>query len=276
MIRLHYGVKQLKVLKTTSVLHSFVWNYVKYTNMAASQSHTVVYKTSNLQNHLFSTEISILGILKFLSLANTPQPNNKYAYYHTTDDILTLYMPSYLFPSSGAYLDIFLSLQLRTTLTGLPFFQSFAWAPFSLIEASQFFASALDIEWNSLEITITSLCVSIPVHMSQLLIRRLRCSPPVARQVTSTTSSVCKFIAIILRGKDLVTYHANKTSGSHTVQEFYRTLQYIYFCEYIKEATKDAIQSSIINLPNRLNTSASFIHTTLQRNHVNLNVTLII
>ena len=57
--------------------------------------------------------------------------------------LLTLYIPSYLFPSSGANLDIFLSLQLRITLTGLPFFQSLAWAPFSLIDASQFLASAL-------------------------------------------------------------------------------------------------------------------------------------
>ena len=33
MIQLHFGVKQLKVGKTMGVLHSFVWNYVKYANM---------------------------------------------------------------------------------------------------------------------------------------------------------------------------------------------------------------------------------------------------
>ena len=33
MIQLHFGVKQLKIGKTMGALHSFVWNYVKYTNM---------------------------------------------------------------------------------------------------------------------------------------------------------------------------------------------------------------------------------------------------
>ena len=33
MIQLHFGVKQLKIGKTISVLHSFVCNYVKYANM---------------------------------------------------------------------------------------------------------------------------------------------------------------------------------------------------------------------------------------------------
>ena len=33
MIQLHFGVKQLKIGKTMGVLHSFVWNYVKYANM---------------------------------------------------------------------------------------------------------------------------------------------------------------------------------------------------------------------------------------------------
>ena len=40
-----------------------------------------------------------------------------------------------------------------------------------------------------------------------------------------------------------------------------------------KEATKDATESSIVNLPNKLNTC--FVNTTLQSNHVNLNVTLV-
>ena len=33
MIQLHFEVKQLKILKTMGVLHSFVWNFVKYANM---------------------------------------------------------------------------------------------------------------------------------------------------------------------------------------------------------------------------------------------------
>ena len=33
MVQLHFGVKQLKIGKTTGVLYSFVWNFVKYTNM---------------------------------------------------------------------------------------------------------------------------------------------------------------------------------------------------------------------------------------------------
>ena len=33
MIQLHFGVKQLKTGKTMRILHSFVWNYVKYANM---------------------------------------------------------------------------------------------------------------------------------------------------------------------------------------------------------------------------------------------------
>ena len=32
-MQLHFGIKQLKIDKTMGVLHSFVWNYVKYTNM---------------------------------------------------------------------------------------------------------------------------------------------------------------------------------------------------------------------------------------------------
>lgn len=36
----------------------------------------------------------------------------------------------YRFPNSGAYLECLRSLKLRTTLTGLPFFQSSAVAPF--------------------------------------------------------------------------------------------------------------------------------------------------
>ena len=33
MAKLHFGVKQLNIGETMGVLHSFVWNYVKYTNM---------------------------------------------------------------------------------------------------------------------------------------------------------------------------------------------------------------------------------------------------
>ena len=33
MIQLHFGAKQTKLGKSMDVLHSFAWNYVKYTNM---------------------------------------------------------------------------------------------------------------------------------------------------------------------------------------------------------------------------------------------------
>lgn len=56
----------------------------------------------------------------------------------------TLYIPSYLLPSSGAYLECFPSLQFLTTRTGLPAFQSLAVAPLLvLIGASQFLARPL-------------------------------------------------------------------------------------------------------------------------------------
>ena len=57
---------------------------------------------------------------------------------------LTLYMPSYRFPSSGEYLLCLRPLQLRTTLTGLPSFQFLASAPFlSLTGMLQLRATAL-------------------------------------------------------------------------------------------------------------------------------------
>lgn len=53
-------------------------------------------------------------------------------------------MPSYLLPSSGAYLLIFLPLKLRITLTGLPALQFRDSAPIlSSNGASQFRANAL-------------------------------------------------------------------------------------------------------------------------------------
>ena len=33
MIQLHFGVKQLKIDKTMGILHSFVWNHIKYANV---------------------------------------------------------------------------------------------------------------------------------------------------------------------------------------------------------------------------------------------------
>ena len=33
MIKLHFGVKQMKIGESMDVLHSFTWNYVKYANM---------------------------------------------------------------------------------------------------------------------------------------------------------------------------------------------------------------------------------------------------
>lgn len=58
--------------------------------------------------------------------------------------ILALYMPSYLLPSSGAYLLILRPFELRTTLTGFPALQFLDSAPFlSSNGASQFRARAL-------------------------------------------------------------------------------------------------------------------------------------
>ena len=45
MNQLHCGVKQLKIGKTRGVLHSFVWNHVKYANMEGFRrdSHICTY-----------------------------------------------------------------------------------------------------------------------------------------------------------------------------------------------------------------------------------------
>lgn len=60
-------------------------------------------------------------------------------------------MPSYLLPSSGAYLLIFLPLKLRITLTGLPALQFRDSAPIlSSNGASQFRANALKNKTKSL------------------------------------------------------------------------------------------------------------------------------
>lgn len=56
-------------------------------------------------------------------------------------------MPSYLLPSSGAYLLIRRPFELRTTLTGLPALQFLDSAPFlSSSGASQLRANALERE----------------------------------------------------------------------------------------------------------------------------------
>lgn len=65
-------------------------------------------------------------------------------YKNLSSVLHTLYIPSYLFPSSGQYLLCLRPLQLRTTLTGLPSFQFFASAPFlSLTGTLQLRANAL-------------------------------------------------------------------------------------------------------------------------------------
>lgn len=57
---------------------------------------------------------------------------------------LTLYMPSYLFPSSGLYFECFRPLQFLTTRTGFPCFQPLDSAPFLSRGALQLEAKALN------------------------------------------------------------------------------------------------------------------------------------
>lgn len=77
----------------------------------------------------------------FVSLTSTP------CILDSPVTTLTLYIPSYRFPSSGQYLLCLRPLQLRTTLTGLPSFQFFACAPFlSLTGMLQLRASALVVK----------------------------------------------------------------------------------------------------------------------------------
>ena len=55
MVQLHFGIKQLKICKTR-VLHSFVWNYVKYFNMEGFHRDSHIYrKISNVSRYEFTS-----------------------------------------------------------------------------------------------------------------------------------------------------------------------------------------------------------------------------
>ena len=132
----------------------------------------------------------------------------------------TLYIPSYLFPSSGQYLLCLRPLQLRTTLTGLPSFQFLDSAPFlSLTGTLQLRARALvratannlnmqRVRWGKASKILLikrplwprSFSV-IPVHVGKCLITWLLCSPLISRQVSPSGTSVSELITIILEYK---------------------------------------------------------------------------
>ena len=40
MIKIHFGIKQIKIGESMGVIHTFAWNYVKYVNMEGFRRHS--------------------------------------------------------------------------------------------------------------------------------------------------------------------------------------------------------------------------------------------
>ena len=58
MIKLHFGVKQLRIGKTIRILQSFVWNCVKYANKEGTHkdSHIILWTIGLLGTPEFSMQ----------------------------------------------------------------------------------------------------------------------------------------------------------------------------------------------------------------------------
>ena len=62
MIQLHFSINQMKIAETMGALHSFMWTYVKYTNMEGfhRDSHilTLIY---------YSSETVVIEVIYFIT-----------------------------------------------------------------------------------------------------------------------------------------------------------------------------------------------------------------
>ena len=71
MIKIHFGIKQMKIGESMGVIHSFAWNYIKYTNMEGfcRQSHIITVATT-LDNtvHAYTLPIYLLYISHKVSM----------------------------------------------------------------------------------------------------------------------------------------------------------------------------------------------------------------
>ena len=59
MIQLHCGVNQMKIGKSMGVLHSFVWNFVKYANMEGFHRDSHIYTSHSFPFNSYLKQLYI-------------------------------------------------------------------------------------------------------------------------------------------------------------------------------------------------------------------------